>query len=205
VNDLPEESVNVVFEDRKNPDLLFVGTDFGVYVSHNVGMSWTKMQNNMPKVAVHDLLIHPRENDLVVGTHGRGIFITDISPLQELTEKVLNSEVYLFVPEPKKLATISTSMFDGFNGHRHFTAENAAQGLTVYYFLKDAVEELVQVVITDPYGRKLKTIKAKNEKGIHKVTWALRPTRRRPDVTGQYLVTLEIGEKKLTQKARILK
>ncbi len=205
VNNLPAESVNVVFEDKKNQDLLFVGTDFSVYVSIDGGGSWTQMQNNMPRVAIHDLLIHPRENDLVVGTHGRGIYITDISPLQELTREALNSGVYLFEPEPSKLATISASMFDGFNGHRHFTAANAAQGITVYYYLKEAGDEPAQIVFSDPYGDKLKTIKAENSKGFHKVTWEVRPTRRRPDVTGQYLVTLEVGEKKLTQKAVILK
>jgi len=204
-NGLPEESVNVVFEDRKNPNLLFAGTDFSVYVSLTGGKSWTKMQNNMPRVAVHDLLIHPRENDLVVGTHGRGIFITDISPLQQATDEVFASDAHLFEPEPTKLFTISSSMFDGFNGHRHFTAANAKQGLAVYYYLKAAVEESVKVVITDPYGAKLKTIKAGNQQGLHTVSWEVRPTRRKPDVAGDYLVTLEIGEKKLSQKARILK
>lgn len=205
VNDLPQESVNVIFEDRKNPDLLFVGTDFAVYVSLNGGKNWTRMQNNMPRVAVHDLLIHPRENDLVVGTHGRGIFITDISPLRELAGKELPTEPYLFELEPIKLFTISSSMFAGFNGHRHFSEANASPGVTVYYYLNDTVDQDVQVVFSDPYGDKLRTIKAGNQKGIHKVTWEVRPNRRRPDVTGEYLVTLEIGETRLSQKARILK
>ncbi len=99
-NNLPEESVNVIRGDRKNPDLLFIGTDKAVYVTMDGGKVWTKMQNNMPVNPVHDLVIHPRENDLVVGTHGRGFFITDISPLQELTREVLASDAYLFGIEP---------------------------------------------------------------------------------------------------------
>ena len=96
VNNLPDESINVIREDHKNPNLLIVGTDMAVYVSIDCGKKWTKMKNNMPTQPVHDMVIHSRENDLVVATHGRGIFITDISPLQEITKEVLDHDVYLF-------------------------------------------------------------------------------------------------------------
>ena len=85
---LPDEPINVVVEDHINRNLLFVGNEKAVYVSIDGGESWARMQNNMPTVGVHDLVIHPRENDLVVGTHGRSIFVTDISPLEELTADV---------------------------------------------------------------------------------------------------------------------
>ena len=81
---LPEEPVNVIREHHQNPNLLFVGTDFAVYVSVDGGQSWTKMKNNMPMNPVYDLKIHPRENDLIVATHGRGIYIADISALAEV-------------------------------------------------------------------------------------------------------------------------
>ena len=67
---LPNEPINVVFEDAKNPDLLFVGNDTGVFVSIDRGARWVKMNNNMPNVAVHDLLVHPSENDLILGRTG---------------------------------------------------------------------------------------------------------------------------------------
>ena len=73
LRNLPNEPINVVFEDAKNPDLLFLGNDTGVFVSIDGGKSWVKMNNNMPNVPVHDLLVHPRESDLVVGSYGRGI------------------------------------------------------------------------------------------------------------------------------------
>jgi len=98
---LPNESINVIREDVKNPNLLFVGTDFGVYVSFDGGKAWTKMKGDMPSQPVHDLKIHPRENDLIVATHGRGIYIADISFLQELTPQVLAKDAHLFGIEPK--------------------------------------------------------------------------------------------------------
>ena len=86
-SNLPNEPINVVFEDHKNPNLLFVGNDTGVFVSIDGGARWVKMNNNMPNVPVHDLLVHPRDNDLVLGSYGRGLFITNISALQELTTR----------------------------------------------------------------------------------------------------------------------
>ena len=77
---LPNEAINVIREDRTNPNLLFVGTDFGVYVTLDGGKAWQRMKNGMTTNPVHDLAIHPREQELIVGTHGRGIFIADISP-----------------------------------------------------------------------------------------------------------------------------
>ena len=87
VGNLPKASVNVVVQDRKNRNLLFVGNDVGVFVSIDGGGHWTQMKANLPTVAVHDLTIHPRENDLVLGTYGRAFWAGDISPLQELSRE----------------------------------------------------------------------------------------------------------------------
>ena len=86
---MPAKSVNVIREDPYNPNLLFVGVDFGVYVTIDGGKNWTEMKNGMPTQPVHDLQIHPREHDLIVATHGRGIFIADISALQQIDAGVL--------------------------------------------------------------------------------------------------------------------
>jgi hypothetical protein len=118
-SNLPDEPINVIREDHKNPNLLFVGTEFAVYASLDCGKNWTKMKTNMPTQPVHDLVIHHRENDLVVATHGRGFFITDITPLQELTPKILSKDVHLFDIESKvrwinnKFNVSSSSNFDG--------------------------------------------------------------------------------------------
>jgi len=97
-NNLPDgQSAYVIKEDAKNQNLLFVGTEFAAFVSVDGGATWTRLMNGMPTVAIHDLLIHPRDNDLVAGTHGRGVWILDdITPLQQLSQEKLENEAFLF-------------------------------------------------------------------------------------------------------------
>ncbi len=93
----PDHPVHVLTADRRNPQLVFVGTEFGVFVTLDGGVSWRPLMNGMPTVAVHDLVIHPRDNDLVAGTHGRGLYVLDdITALQELTPAVRSADVHLF-------------------------------------------------------------------------------------------------------------
>ncbi len=96
---LPNKSINVIVEDPKNPNLLFVGVDFGIYFSIDGGKTWNEMKG-FPTQPVHDLKIHPREHDLIVGTHGRGFYIADITTLEEL-DRALGQDVYLFDIKPK--------------------------------------------------------------------------------------------------------
>ncbi len=98
---LPAESVNVIREDTVNPDVLYVGTDRGVYVSLDRGAHWDSLQANLPNVPVHDLAVHPRERELIAGTHGRSVWIVDVLPLQELA-KVRGEAVHLFPVEKMK-------------------------------------------------------------------------------------------------------
>jgi len=98
---LPAESVNVIREDTVNPDVLYVGTDRGVYVSLDRGAHWDSLQGNLPNVPVHDLAVHPRERELIAGTHGRSVWIVDVLPLQELA-KVRGETVHLFPVEKIK-------------------------------------------------------------------------------------------------------
>jgi len=79
---LPDETVNVIRDDPKNPNLLYLGTDMGIYVSLDQGLNWQSLCNNLPTIPVHDLAIHPRENDLVLGTHGRSVWIMNIEQIQ---------------------------------------------------------------------------------------------------------------------------
>ncbi len=93
---LPLEPINVVREDLENPDLLYVGTDHGVYVSLNRGKDFMRMQNDMPDVAVHDLVIHPREREALIGTHGRSLYIARVKELQQLRDTVLSKPLVAF-------------------------------------------------------------------------------------------------------------
>jgi photosystem II stability/assembly factor-like uncharacterized protein len=214
---LPQEIIYVIFEDRKNPDLLFVGNDPGVYVTINSGKKWVRLKNNMPNNPVFDLLIHPRENDLVVGTYGRGFYATDISPLQELNDKVLAEEAYLFAVEPKIQWIYGN--WGGHFGQRQFSAPNETPGIVIYYYLKNDVSdnETVRITILDAMGQEAKRLGGKKKAGLHKIVWNMRkqaPKRqagqsRTPRAAlvapGEYAVILEIGDKKLKQKALIRK
>ena len=94
--DLPEEMINVVREDPVNENILYVGNQVGVYVSLDRGLSFLKMSNGIPNVAVFDLKIQPRENDLIVGTHGRSVYVADITQLQQLTSEFMKRKLHLF-------------------------------------------------------------------------------------------------------------
>lgn len=98
VGDMPNEATNIVIQDRVNPNLLFAGTDHGSYASMNGGTNWHPL-SGMPNVASYDMVIHPRENDLVIGTHGRSIFILDVKPLQGVTLDKLNDSILVWEPE----------------------------------------------------------------------------------------------------------
>lgn len=93
---LPAEAINVVREDPVNGDILYVGTDRSVYVSVDAGDSWQALNSGLPNVPVHDLVVHPRERELVAGTHGRSIWIADVLPLQELNAAVREQGLHVF-------------------------------------------------------------------------------------------------------------
>jgi photosystem II stability/assembly factor-like uncharacterized protein len=94
--DLPMTSINVVKEDPINENILYVGTDNGVYVSLNKGKNFYPLYKSLPNVPVHDLVIHPRDKELVVGTHGRSIYIADVQYIQQLSEDMLKKDLFVF-------------------------------------------------------------------------------------------------------------
>jgi hypothetical protein len=161
-----------VREDPKNPDLLYVGTDYGLYVSIDGGKVWTEMKGNMPTQPVHDLVIHPRDNDLVVGTHGRGIFITDVSALQELNAQTLAASFHVFDVEPKvKWVTRRTheAAFTNIN------APSEPNAIVVNYLLQAPVQGDVTVQVLDG-TRVVAEAKGPNAAGVNQVAWNMRTT-----------------------------
>ncbi|HIC43161.1 MAG TPA: hypothetical protein EYO73_02355, partial [Sulfurimonas sp.] len=166
---LPNESVNVIQEDHKNPDLLFVGNDKAVYVTIDGGENWTRLKNNMPTQPVHDLVIHPRENDLVVGTYGRGFFITDISPLQELTLEVLDQEVHFFNIEPKVQWVIPR---ENVVSSQNYSGENESYGLIINYYLKNSVNSDV-IVRVYKGERMINELRGSGSAGLNSVEWRM--------------------------------
>ena len=104
-------TVNVIREDPKNKDLLYAGTEFGLYVSIDGGKEWKEFMSGLPRVRVDDILIHPRENDVIVGTHGRGIYILDdVSALQQLSaNKVLEKDAHLLMSARESFGTTTSA------------------------------------------------------------------------------------------------
>ncbi len=146
---LPEfSSTRVLVEHPRNPNLLFVGTEFGVFVSITGGGEWVALKNNLPTVPVHGMVVHPRENDLVIGTHGRGFWIVDdIGILETLSAEALQSPMHLAPPRP----AMQFHRFDrgrGNLGHQFFSAPNPPDGAILTYYVnpevvkEEATEEL---------------------------------------------------------------
>ena len=187
-NNLPEgNSLYVIREDFKNPMLLFTGSEFAVFVSLDGGRTWHPLMNNMPTVAFHDLVIHPRDGDLVAGTHGIGIWILDdITPLQQLTDEVLASNAHIFQQRPATIWEDRTR--GGVRGHFFFAAENPpyipkrenivrsklVSGGLINYYLRTHAEGEVALVISDIENKRKRTLRASSEAGINRVLWDLR-------------------------------
>jgi hypothetical protein len=136
-NNLPENgTVHTIEQDPINPNLLFAGTEFGVFFSVNGGEKWTQLKAGIPTISVRDMVIHPRENDLVLGTFGRGIYILDdYSPLRTLNESFLNKESYLF-PVKDALLYVPNSRGNS-EGSMPYNAKNQEYGANFYVYLKE--------------------------------------------------------------------
>ena len=176
VNNLPKwGSVNVVLEDAKNKDLLFVGTEFGLYVSTNGGAEWKPMMSGMPIMRIDDLVVHPRDNDLIVGTHGRGIFIfDDISALQQMSQKVMDTDATLFEVRPGTIWQNDTRLGRYWGGAKLFRGANPAPGTAISYYLKSAPSGEVKLTIMDYTGKVVRNIVGTNDVGLNRIQWNLR-------------------------------
>jgi photosystem II stability/assembly factor-like uncharacterized protein len=162
----------VIREDFVNRRLLFLGTEFGLFLSLDGGSSWEPMMNGLPISAVHDILIHPQAKDLIAGTHGRGIWICDdISPLQQMTEMGPETKAHLFTPRTAtQWHTISRG---GNRGQFLYQGENPPQGALLHTYLSQEVKEAV-LEITDWEGEKTVSIKLEGKAGIQRSVWDFR-------------------------------
>jgi photosystem II stability/assembly factor-like uncharacterized protein len=172
--DLPSYgNLQVIREDPKNKDLLFAGTEFGLYVSQNGGKHWEKFMNDYPTVRTDDILIHPRDGDLIVATHGRSLWIADdITPLEEFTPSVQSQDAYLFTPRPAIAYINDLTNNPHIGGQKNFVGENAPRGTDINYYLKSGATD-VKVSIVDVEGRTLCSVDGPKTAGIHRVEWGL--------------------------------
>ena len=167
-------NVQVIREDPKNRRLLYAGTEFGLFVSLDGGKLWQKFMNNYPTVRTDDILVHPRDNDLIVATHGRSVWIVDdITPLQQLTPEVREADAYLFDVRPATAYVNDQQHGQHVGGQKVFVGENAPRGTFINYYLKSAVGGDVKISIADATGKVVRNIDGTKQAGINRVVWNL--------------------------------
>ncbi len=176
-------------EDFVNPDLLYLGTEFGLYVTVDGGQNWSKFTNNMPSVAVHHVTLHPRDHSLVMGTHGRGvIIIDDVRPLRQLTPDILDETVHFFDLGPHVMkedggfgGAAAFGSFGGTATYGEFIGENPnTMAEVVYYMKKRHTFGKMKLELFDDQGNLVATLPAGKQKGINRVQWNM--TTKRPKV-----------------------
>lgn len=160
--------VYVIRQDLINPDLLFVGTEFGLFVSTDAGKRWTRFETNLPKVAVHDLAIHPTKNALVIATHGRSLYIIDdITPLRQITPEILKKPIHFFTTVP----TILRDPGAGgafFSGDGQFIGENPNTAAQIIYFMgKRHTFGKMTIEVYDQSGKLIKELPAGKSAGLN--------------------------------------
>jgi photosystem II stability/assembly factor-like uncharacterized protein len=166
---------HVVKEDLVNKDLLFVGTELGLWVSLDGGKQWAQYTGGQfPNVAVRDLAIHPRDKDLVIATHGRGIWIIDdITPLRELTPELLAKEAAFIDARPTVQAIPANGGW--VNGDAAFSGDNPTdEAVITYYQQKRHIFGDLKIEILDATGKVLSTVPSSKRRGLNRATWSMR-------------------------------
>ena len=165
---------HVVREDRVKPDLLFVGTEFGLFLTVDGGRQWAQFTGNLPNVAVRDIAIHPRDSDLLIATHGRGVYIVDdITPIRQIDPEVLESKVKVLdaQPNPIRFARIEQT----FSGSDEFTGNNSPEVAYITYYLKERhTFGDFKIQIYDNDNKLVSTLTAGTRRGINRVAWPMR-------------------------------
>ena len=174
-SNLPEGNVNVIREDPRNRNLLYLGTEYAFYVSLNGGREWKRFMNGLPTVRIDDILVHPRENDLIVGTHGRSIYIIDdVTPLQQLTDAVLAADAHVFDVRPNVQWISDTMLSRGVGGAKHFRGENPLPGTAISYYLRSVPQGEITITVSDLAGRTISVLAGTANIGINRVQWNFR-------------------------------
>ena len=221
---LPNSPINVVVQDRRNPDLVIVGNDIGVFFTVDGGSRWSRIKANLPTVAVHDLTIHPREQDLVIGTYGRGIFIGDMMPLQDLSAATLAKPLHVFDIEPRTRYGFGAIGNYHLYGDKYIEIPNEPEAIVIQYWLKDATPN-VRVTVTTPQGAPVAQMTGPGQPGLNRVQWNMRSSPPpaeaagaggrgagraggagrggafggQPAPAGEYSITVEAGSERVTK------
>jgi hypothetical protein len=176
--DLPGGPVNVILEDPVNKDILYAGTDLGIYISLNQGDQWISLCSNLPTTFIHDCSVHPRDHILVIGTHGRSVYTLDVKPIQKFDETVRKKDFYIFPVEP--IIYRSKARF--------------------YYYSKNPGP--VTAEIRTKEGQKVKTYQFENKGQLSFIDWNLLIESKEPGMKyaqpGYYSILMKSGSVSLT-------
>ncbi len=163
---------HIVLEDPKNPDLLYAGTEFGVFASFDKGAHWTDLRLGLPHLPVVDMVVHPRDNDLILATHARGFYIMDdLTPLQQLAG-VTSKKTALFKPmrATRYVPASDTSVL----GNRVWVSPNKPYGTIISYYVASKAAGNAEFTILDKSGSVLQSLSGPANAGINRVVWNLR-------------------------------
>lgn len=191
-NGLPAESINVIREDPQNANLLYVGTDAGVYVSLDRGATWQSLCADLPTTPIQDMVIHPREQELIIATHGRSMFMMDIRPLQAMTDEVRAADLHLFNVSPVTLKWRVARELEP------FPPRGRAR---VHYWLKEA--QKVRITIYNAEGQTIRSIQTAGTAGLNVAIWDIRADNGRDVAPGVYRITVAVGNRLASTNASV--
>jgi photosystem II stability/assembly factor-like uncharacterized protein len=193
--------VRVIREDPRNRNLLYVGTEFGLFISLDGGRRWLPVRG-LPTVPVPDLVVHPRDQELVIATHGRSLYVLDVVPLQELTPRVLAGAAHLCSVRKNTDYPPVKSPKGRVAGD--FIGTNPPVGASCYYYLRDAPAGPVRLSIQDKRREKVCVLTGATVAGLHRISWDLRRADTRlPVPPGEYVGVLIVGGQEYRQKIKV--
>jgi len=208
-------TTRVLREDIENGNLLYLGTEFAIWCSLDRGQTWQKINNNLPTVAIHEIAIHPTGGEIVAATHGRSLWVLDVSALRQFTSDAASAKARLYHPvsavrwamEPSRGRT-----------NRRFVGDNPPQGAVLYYSLTESART-AGIKVVDIDGKTVREIKVETGPGLHKLVWDLTgepprpgggrprqgagPPRGRPVAVGTYRIVLTVDGVEHSQTLKV--
>jgi len=197
-SNISNEPVNVIYEDLKSPELLYLGTDKGTYLSINAGENWEKF-HAIPNVASYDMVIHPREQELVIGTHGRSVFVADLKPIQKIvSDEYKDKNLVAYAP-------LSVRFNESWGEKRYPYLDINLPAIEFDYFIKRSSKRNIIIKIKNEEGEIIKTIeKNEPEAGFGSIKWNGK-TEGKDDFIqkGKYTVEYQYGKGNVTENLEV--
>ena len=176
---LPPEPVNVIREDPKAKNLLFVGTDLGVFASLDTGRTWLAMAGGLPHVPVHDIAVQPREGDLVLGTHGRSVYVAETAPLRKLTDEIRKEDLHAF-----EVKSATWERRRGYDEHPWITWQRNPPVVRIAWWGSASAAGPAKLTVKDAWGNVWKEISTTSGPGMNVFAYDLTADPAKADIAG---------------------